>query len=174
MITVRPALLDECHVVVNFYCELIESMRDAEFKPEWKMDVYPTEQLLKSAIQEQTLILAHMDGNLVGVMVLNHDCEPEYDKIKWHADLTKDEVMFIHLLGVLPIYHGRGYARQMVSHAVEICRQNGCKAIRLDVLQQNIPAAKLYESAGFQYIETLKMYYEDTGLTDFLLYELVL
>lgn len=48
------------------------------------------------------------------------------------------------------------------------------KAIRLDVLGGNIPASKLYESMGFKYIETLKLFYEDTGLTDFLLYELVL
>jgi len=174
MITVSKAKMAEYSDVERFFCEMIDSMRDAEFKPEWEMGVYPTELLLRNAIQAQTLYLVHLKNRLVGVMVLNHDYESDYDKATWQLDLKKDEVMCIHLLGVLPSYHGRGIAKQMVSHAAQLCRREGAKAIRLDVLHKNIPAAKLYESAGFQHIDTIKMYYEDTGLTDFLLYELVL
>ena len=35
-------------------------------------------------------------------------------------------------------------------------------------------AQKLYERVGFQYRGTLQLYYEDTGLTDFRLYEYIL
>ena len=42
------------------------------------------------------------------------------------------------------------------------------------MLGGNLPAEKLYTAAGFQYRGTIKLFYEDTGLTDFLLYELPL
>ena len=67
-----------------------------------------------------------------------------------------------------------GYAKAMVQRAIDLARANGMKAIRLDVLEGNIPAENLYIGFGFQYMATLKMYYEDTGWTNFRLYEYVI
>ena len=173
-ITVKPAQMADYNDVERFYCELIDSMHDAEFKPEWEMGVYPTEQFLRDSIKERTLLLAHLGNNLVGIMILNHDCSPEYESVNWQVDAKKSEVMVIHTLGVSQAHQGKGIARQMVSIAIEMCKKGAIKAIRLDVLKKNIPAAKLYLSLGFQCIATVKMYYEDTGLADFQLYELVL
>ena len=174
MITVRHATMAEYDDVEKFYCELIESMRDTEYKPEWKMGVYPTEQMLKDAIEEQTLYLAHLENDLVGVMMLNHDYEPEYERVKWLTDAKKDEIMAIHTLGVSHTRQRQGIAGQMVLYVIEKCRQDSIKTIRLDVLKKNVPAAKLYTSMGFKFIDSVKIYYEDTGLTDFQLYEFVL
>ena len=174
MITVRPAKTAEYEDIETFYRELINSMRDSEFKPEWEMGVYPTESLLKDAVKKQTLFLAYLENSLVGVMILNRDCAPEYEKVEWQTDAKKDEVMIIHLLAVSPAHQGKGVAKQMVSSAIEICGKRLVKAIRLDVLKKNTPAAKLYISMGFQLAASVKMYYEDTGLADFELYELVL
>jgi ribosomal protein S18 acetylase RimI-like enzyme len=149
-------------------------MRNSQYKPGWKMGIYPTEQLIKNAILEQTLLLQHMEDDLVGAMILNNDCEPEYENVKWQIDANKTEVMVIHLLGVSHIYQGKGIAKQMVSSVIDMCRKNSIKAIRLDVLKRNIPAAKLYTSIGFQYIDSVEIFYEDTGLMDFQLYELLL
>ena len=115
-----------------------------------------------------------MEDELVGVMILNHDYDPEYENVKWQIGACKDEIMVIHALGVSATHQGKGIAKQMVSGAIEICKRLAIKAIRLDVLKKNLPAARLYLSMGFQYIKSVKMYYEDTGLTDFHLYELVL
>ena len=160
--------------IVKFYSELIDSIQNSEFKPEWKMGVYPTEQFLQNAIKEQTLYLAHSGNCLVGVMILNHEYAPEYENVKWQTDANQDEIIVIHALGVSAAHQGKGIAKQMVSNAIEMCKNSAMKSIRLDVLKKNLPAAKLYLSMGFQYIDSIMMYYEDTGLTDFLLYELVL
>ena len=174
MITVKQAKIDELNMIVNFYSDLIDSMNNAEFKPAWKMGVYPTEQLFYYAIKQQTLYLAYLENCLVGALILNHNCEPEYEKMKWQTDAKKDEVIIVHLLGVSAAYQKKGVGKQIVANVIEICKKNQIKAIRLDVLKQNVPAAKLYLSMGFKYIDSIKMYYEDTGWTDFLLYELVL
>ena len=47
---------------------LIESMRNSGFKLEWEMGVYPTKQLLKDAIKEQSLFLAYLENDFVGAM----------------------------------------------------------------------------------------------------------
>ena len=46
------------------------------------------------------------------------------------------------------------------------------KAVRLDVLKGNVPAERLYKDMGFRYVDTLQLFYEDTGRVDFDLYEL--
>ncbi|MCL1914462.1 MAG: GNAT family N-acetyltransferase [Eubacteriaceae bacterium] len=174
MLTVRQALLSECGYAVKFYCELIDSMRNAEFKPDWEMGVYPTEQLLQDSIEKQTLYFSFLDNCLVGAMILNNDSDFNRENVKWQIDAKTEEIMVIHLFAVSSSYQGKGIGRQMVANAIEICKNDAIKAIRLDVLKKNIPAAKLYLSTGFQYIDSIKMFYEDTGLADFELYELVL
>ena len=75
--------------------------------------------------------------------------------------------MVIHMLGVHSDFAGKGLARKMVRFAVEEAKNRGMKAIRLDVLEGNLPAEKLYVSEGFVYVDTLQLFYEDTGRTNF-------
>ena len=62
-------------------------------------------------------------------------------------------------------------AKSMMREAIALAEQTGQKAIRLDVLRGNVPAENLYKGIGFQYVGTVPMFYEDTGWTDYLLYE---
>ncbi len=48
------------------------------------------------------------------------------------------------------------------------------KAVRQDMLKGNVPAEKLYEGEGFTYVDTVKLFYEDTGRVDFKMYEYVI
>ena len=174
MLAVRQAKIEEYDAVKKFYCDLIDSIRDAEYKPAWKMGVYPTEQFLQDSIREQALFIAVLDNCLVGAMILNQNCASEYGDARWKINAKKEEVIIIHALAVSSTCQRKGIAGQMVSNAIETGRKNSVKAIRLDVLSTNLPAAKLYLSKGFQYIDTIKLFYEDTGFADFYLYELVL
>lgn len=47
------------------------------------------------------------------------------------------------------------------------------KLIRLDVLGENVPAEKAYTKMGFQYLDTIQMFYEDTGWTDYKVFEFI-
>ncbi len=48
------------------------------------------------------------------------------------------------------------------------------KSIRLDVYEKNLPAIKLYEKYGFQYIDTVDLGLDQYGLNWFYLYEKIL
>ena len=174
MLTIKQATLEEFDDIVRFYSDLINDMKDAEFKVAWEMGVYPTEQLLRNAIIEQTLFIAKMGKIIVGGMIFNHDCADEYKNAKWETEAKREEVMVVHLLAVSFSYQGKGIARQMLLNAIEKCKNDSIKAIRLDILKYNSPAEKLYLSMGFHHVGAMKLFYEDTGLTDFNLYELVL
>ena len=52
-----------------------------------------------------------------------------------------------------------------------MAENSGIRAIRLDVLKGNLPAEKVYLKMGFRYVDTLPMYYEDTGITDYKAFE---
>ncbi|MEZ7589286.1 GNAT family N-acetyltransferase [Veillonella atypica] len=135
---------------------------------------YPEPEFLLSSISKGELFVGLINNQIMAAMIINHESNEGYNNFNWSTNANEDEVIGIHALGVHPEYAGHGYAKQLVRFAIAYAKQNHQKAIRLDVLKGNVPAEKLYSSMGFKYLHTLPMYYEDTGLTDYELYELPL
>lgn len=157
-----------------FYHSLIDAMQDSGYQLSWKKDIYPAPDFLKDSITKQELYIGVSNGEIACAMVVNHDCNESYAKFEWPTKAAKDEIMVIHTFGVHPRYFGKGYARQMIHKAIQIAREHQQKALRLDVLKRNVPAATLYQSEGFRYQATVSMFYEDTGWADFKLFEYIL
>ena len=145
-----------------------------EFDIGWKKDIYPSPGFLKTSIVNGELLIGMVENKVVAAMVLNHQCNEGYREFGWPTKVLDSEITVIHALGVHPKSKGKGYAKQMVNKAFEVAKRNRQKVIRLDVLEGNIPAERLYEGLGFKYMHTLKMFYEDTGWTNYRLYEYVL
>ena len=177
---ITKALSEEYPEVRLFYHSVIDAFQDAPYRPMWEKDIYPSPEELQSAIAEGTLFIGRIDSNspggqrIAGAMVVNQKYNESYHNAVWPTDLKKDEFMVIHMLGVHTDFAGRGFAGKLVEYAIACARDAGMKAIRLDVLKGNLPANRLYEALGFQYVDTVSMFYEDTGWTDFELYELTL
>ena len=171
---IRNVVGEEFSKARGFYHALIEGMEDAEFEIGWKKDIYPSIEFLEDSIARGELYAGWEEEKMIAAMVLNHQYNDGYEQFQWPTEAAKEEVSVIHALGVHPGFSGKGYARQMVNFAVETARKRGQKVLRLDVLKGNVPAEKLYTGLGFRYLHTLEMYYEDTGWTDYELYELVL
>ena len=53
-------------------------------------------------------------------------------------------------------------------------RKSGKKSVRLDILGVNRAAEKLYTSMGFIFAGAKDMFCEDTGLTEYKMYEYLL
>ncbi len=175
-----------------FYFAVIDGLADVEYGPGWEKDIYPAPEYLADAIGAGELYIGvdagdagegvagksgedgegGEGGEIIAAMVLNHHCNEAYRGFSWPTQVAPDEVMVIHTLAVLPQHTGKGYAKQLVRFAIEKARAAGQKAIRLDVLAGNVPAERLYPALGFVYLGTIPMFYEDTGWTDYELYEL--
>ena len=171
---ISKANKDQFEAARSFYHSLIDAMKDSPYDIGWKKDIYPAPEFLKESIEAGELYVCVEDGNIAGAMVLNHCCNEGYSRFKWQTEASEDEALVIHALSVHPAYGGKGYAKAMVRKAFEVGASTHQKAVRLDVLAGNVPAEKLYTALGFKYMDTLKMYYEDTGWTDYELYEHVL
>ena len=96
-------------------------------------------------------------GSIAGSIIINKIQPTEYAGIVWGQTLTDDEVMVIHLLMVRPSMAGNGIATSLVKYAMEMAKNNSCKALRLDTGSQNIPAVSLYKKLGFQIVATISM-----------------
>ena len=157
--------------VRSFYHSMIDAMAGSTAYVGWKKDIYPSSEFLSDSIRQGELYIVSEDENITAAMVFNHDHNDGYAGIHWQTEADDTEVMVIHALGVHPNHYGKGYAKALVRETISMAGKSGMKAIRLDVLEGNTPAEKLYLDFGFQYTDTVRMYYEDTGWTNFRLYE---
>lgn len=161
--------------IYDFYLTVIEEMQNAEYRPGWQKGVYPAEDYVLEAVEQGILYYGEEDGEVAAAMILNSSHADAYDSCRlWKVDAAPEEVLVIHTLAVSLHRQGKGIARKMVEFAIEKGRADGKKAIRLDVLKGNVPAERLYPGLGFEFIETVKIFYEDTGLENFHLFELAL
>ena len=170
---IRRANPKEYEKVRDFYYLLIDAMEGAAFSPGWERDVYPAQEFLRSSLEKGELYVEEVDGQMAASMVVNHAYNEGYREAAWSFNAADSELLVVHALGVHPQFSRRGIAGRMARHVIAMAAQNGIKTVRLDVLEGNLPAEKAYTKVGFRYVETARMFYEDTGWTNYKLYEYI-
>lgn len=65
----------------------------------------------------------------------------------------------------------QGLGKKMIEKYFYIAEKEGKKAVRLDALESNVPAHKMYESLVFRICGKQNLYAENTGWTDFVFFE---
>jgi ribosomal protein S18 acetylase RimI-like enzyme len=160
--------------VKSKYIDVIENTPDIEKYARWIYGKHPTDEMIKTYIENKELYLL-MDGeSIAGMTALVMHQDNDYKNIVWDIGLENTEVSTLHILAVCPEYRGRKLGRKILEETIKLSRQNGKKAVRLDVLRSNVPAQRMYEESGFKYKGIQRLYAENTGWTDFLYYEKIL
>ena len=172
--TVQRANTGNVDAILCFYYDLIERMRENEYRPTWKTGVNPTREGLLDAAGAGTLYYAEDNGRVVGAFVLNHRQAAGYDRIPWQVDAPAERISVLHLLGVHPAAHGKGIGRALLQKAEAVSRKAGDAAIRLDTLPHNLPARRLYEGFVFRFCGRTELTDPAAGTIPFSLYEYVL
>ena len=170
-LNIRAAAEGDYPAVRAFYYDLTDEMADTPFRPGWEKDVYPTQDFLRDSIRRGELYLGFLAGELAACMVVNGQYNEGYRTAAWGVEAADEALLVIHALGVRRAVSGRGLAKTMARYALALARRQGKKAVRLDVLGGNLPAERAYTAVGFRYVDTLTMFYEDTGWTDYKLFE---
>ena len=174
MLQLETADINEYVEILRFYDTVTDQLQGAEYSPGWIKRVYPTEDYLRESLRQKELFVARIHSEIIGVMVLNHETAAGYDLVEWQVQAEAKKVTILHAFAVADQYQRRGFGRQMVQAALDLARAAGQEAVRLDVLADNLPPQKLYAKMGFAYRGTQTLFYEDTGLTDYKLYEYAL
>lgn len=156
----------------SLYWNLIDQDQDDPSFPHWKKGIHPSDEMILDSIDKGDLyVLA--DGDEIAACVIENDEKVEgYADAPWQVD--SDDIIVLHVLAVHPDHRGKGLARRLVENVIEQERKAGKKALRLDVIENNTTAERLYQKLGFRYIQTKTLYYDVVGEMTFKLYELVL
>ena len=174
MIEVRKANAGEETAIISFYADLIEIMRNNEFRPTWEVGIYPTIDTIRDAIAANTLYVAvdtERGDHIVSAGICNHNQGEGYETVPWKVDAAPEKVSVIHLLGVDPRLQHQGIGRKVIQAMIADCKAQGDLAIRLDALPWNKPARALYEGCGFVLCGSLPMVYPPRDVINFSMYE---
>lgn len=109
---------------------------------------------------------------IVGAFVLNTDPQGAYENAAWSRVLSQGKYMVCHTLAVAPFAQGRGVGRRMVEYCVEYAKRHGYQAVRLDVVPDNVPARRLYETCGFRYAGDVDLKRDIPEIPVFSMYEM--
>lgn len=81
-------------------------------------------------------VILRIDGEPAGLLLLNEQPEQESTEIVY--------------MGIVPKWRGRQLGQTLLTKAASLTRNWGCSRILLAVDSTNLPAARLYEQAGFR------------------------
>ena len=168
----QKADIDEFMFIKDFYWNLIDLMSDQSDKIGWKKGIYPTDSFLKESLSKGELFTLKKDNQLYGCVILNSKCNEGYANIPWSIDCHQDDVLIPHVLAVSPKFQGMGIGKQLVEEILKYARSIYKKTVRLDILGINDIAEKLYTKCGFHFVQAKTMFYEDTGWTEYKMFEL--
>lgn len=181
MLEVRKARVDELDAVFDFYGQMADQMEDTDFDVQWRRGGHPSAELLRESVEAGQMIIGVLAGDAEGshpviasAMVVNHEGSPGYEAVPWAVDAAPECVGVLHVVATLPAYHGRGFARQLLTRSIEISRADGLAVLRLDTFPHNKRARSLYESCGFEDRGDWTVYYPALGDIQVSMYELPL
>lgn len=171
---VRKAKKQEIEAVAALYDAVCDTLEARENYPGWAKGDYPTLRDAQAGEAAGELFIAEENGMVIGTMMLREEQEQNARSAPWQLPLAEEEQLTIYTFAVGPDCRGKGVGRALLEYAEQWARQQGKKALRLDVHEINTPAIKLYESCGFRYIATVDLGYGAYGLKWFRLYEKLL
>lgn len=173
-LSIEKGTLQDVDELEKLYDDLNDFLASHINYPGWKKNVYPARNTAVEGIVEGNLFVARSEGKIVGTVILRHRPESAYALANWHTDWDYSEILVIYTLAVHPKYLNKHVGKQIMDYILDYARQIKIKAIRLDVYQKNTPAIRLYESCGFQYIDTVDLGYSEYGLDLFKLYQRIM
>lgn len=167
MIKLRKAQINESNEILNFYKNIIFSIKDSEFRPKWN-DNYPDLAFIENSILKEELYVYSTD-RIIACVVINNEFNEDYSSIKWHVNAEPSEIIVIHTFAVNS--RRKGIGKEILNQISEKSVKNNGKTIRIDVIDGNIGAQKFFEKSGFEYVDSVKNFHEAVGLKTFHLYE---
>lgn len=136
----------------RLYQTVIDRMRNTPLDILWDLDFHPSRASLAEAAAAGNLFIApgEKPGEALGAFILDANQDDDYAQVRWIAGGAREgDALVLHVLAVAPNARGRGVGRALVAAAAEEARIRGAASVRLDVFDNNEPAANLYLACGF-------------------------
>ncbi len=173
-ITFSLGIEDDIDELEQLYNDLNDYLEKGTNYPGWIKGIYPVRQNAIDGVNSGNLYVAKQNGKIVGSIILSHEPEPAYHNAKWGIECDYSDIFVVYTFVVHPNFLKCGTGKALMDFAVQHSVKSNAKAIRLDVYESNIPAIRLYEKCGFNYIDTVDLGLGNYGLNWFRLYEKVI
>lgn len=120
-------------------------------------EVYPC-LVLREDIEKERLYLLEEDGRIAAAFALCDFSDGE-GQVRWNY--SSAYAVYLDRLGVADEWVGKGIGSLMLEKAADTAKMQGKEVLRLFVVEENIPAIRLYEKNGFRrsggvYIENIE------------------
>ena len=133
--------------IKRMYIEIVNNMIDMGISI-WN-EYYPVE-MFEEDIRKKNLYLLKNHDIIVGAFAIYEHKDIESD-VKWKD--SKAPAFLLNRVGVNVNYLRQGIGQKLVEEASILAKEKGAKYLRLLVVEENIPAIKLYEKCGFKRVE---------------------
>ena len=168
---IRKSEMADLPALTKFYDQVVDYLYENVNYPRWEKGVYPCEESIKQRIQKGEQFIGCIGPFVAGAFVINEDPVGDYSVGEWKQNLKEGEYLIIHTLAVHYSFYGKGFATEMVNFAKKLAKELGYKAVRIDVVPDNYPARRLYESLGFSYAGNKDLSRNFEHIPTFCLYE---
>lgn len=158
--------------VGNFYDCVVKHLDDHVNYPKWTYKVYPSEGSVREMTEKGCQFVCLENNEIVGAFVLNEDPQGAYGNAVWSNSLSLGDYMVCHALAIAPSLQGTGIGKKIVEFCIAYAKRHAYKALRLDVVPDNVPARKLYEKCGFTYVGDVDLKRDLADIPLFSMYEL--
>lgn len=141
----RLALLSDLTQIKDMYRSMIARM-NANHINIWD-DIYPCEFFGDDIKNKQLYVLLDSEETLLAAFVL---CPSNggADSVRW--EVQHANALYLDRLGVNAARQREGIGQAALREAADMARRLGAEYLRLFVVDDNEPAVRLYEKAGFQ------------------------
>ena len=147
--TIRKCREPDIPGAAAFYDGVIRYLDSRINYPRWIRGVYPSEETVRQMTAAGDQYLYTIDGAIAGAFVLNTDPQGDYSAGNWKRELPEGSWLVLHALAIDPARHRRGIGSAIIRFAVDLAKSEGFRALRADIVPENIPARKLFEKNGF-------------------------
>ena len=118
---------------------------------QWQ-DGYPTEEIIRSDIEQNHCYTMRYDDVIMGMMVISFDGEPTYQRIyegQWITD--GDSYGVVHRMAISDGFVGRGLAKEAFAFAENLAKERDVASVRVDTHRDNVVMNSLLRKIGYTY-----------------------
>ena len=169
--TVEPDELDE---IWDLYSAVVMNLSGTSEDPLWVMGVNPSREKFARKIEQGCLHAAYVYGQPVAATLIEQGFVGGYETFPWKSGIPLEETAVLRLFAVVPNMRGHKISTRFLNYCISAAREQGYKALRLDVMPHLAHSAALFTSCGFESQGLAELAHEDERMRQSNLYELVL
>ena len=169
MTGLKKADISDAEHILEFYQNVINSLKGSEFRPKWN-ERYPNPEYIKTNIEKEVYICTK-NREIIACVVLNNRFDPEYEDINWNVNANPNEIIVIHTFAIASDSTGKGIGKEIFGQIKTYGLKNNKKTLRVDIINGNDGAQKVFKRFGFEYVDSVEMFHPAVGLEKFHLFE---